>query len=422
MLPLAMAVAVLIFLFSGSPTSARPPERVTHYALVVTGPAFDRGLDAKYWAVNQQTQQVLTHYGYPAEAVYRFCDQGVTRGPGVAGRSTLANLRRVLKHLAKVLVEKDHLFLFLIGHGSPSRGDFVYVLGDGRLSATELKGLVDALPTRTLTIILHPCFSGGFIPKLSRPGRVICTSTSDSEVNRVPWAEAFVAALLPTNKGGRDKPPSIKQAYNAALEVPVRHYGRNLQEHPLLDDNGDGVGHFGKTDVVGGDGALAARRFLGDEGRKLSFSPAALQRLARLNAGLSLTDLARLQEVFAAESAFLGGLGGYADPGARSTRKEDHLAWARKQSAHVVAENLVKKYLFQFDRQARLGKASADRFYADASARFASWGIDLGDRGANLREAQPHLQWARKQTVARLREEIEQKLRVLLAGASDRRK
>jgi hypothetical protein len=400
-------------------------ERVHHYAVVVTGPAFNKGLDACYWGVNQQIRSMLTAYGYPDEAVYCLCDQGPTRGAGILGRSTLANVRKIFRHLSKVLEENDHLLVFMVGHGSPSDGDFVYVLNNGRLTSAELRALLDAVPTRNVTIALSPCFSGGFIPKLSGPGRVICTSTNDAETNATAWAEAFTEALLFRKRGEHsgdelNRRVSIKQAYNVALDATVKRYRGNTREHPLLDDNGDGVGHFGKAAVVDGDGGLAAKRFLGDEGRRLIISPEAVEKLRRLNAGLVLCDLARAQRIFADEGVYLGNLGGYEDDvGANSTRREDHLAWARRQPPHVVADNLVTKYLLQFDRQARQARASAERFYAQSSARLASYGINLGEYSASGTNAGVYLDWAKGQTDATLREHLEARVRALLAGASD---
>ena len=419
-------VAALAMPPASHASGARPgdpgsPDHVSHYAVVVTGPAFDKRLDGLYWACNQRIREMLRQYGYPGEAVYCLADRGPTRGPGVGGRSTLVNLRKIFRHLAQIMKDRDQLFIFLIGHGGPSGKDFIYVLNDGRLTGAELNALLDGLPTRDITLALNPCFSGGFIPKLSGPGRVICTSTNDAEENAVGWAEAFTEALLPRKGGDKAvRRVSIKQAYNAALDATVAHYHGKPREHPLLDDNGDGVGHFGKAAVVGGDGKLAARRFLGDQGHKLVFQVAAVEKLRRLNTRLVLCDLARVQRVFAAESVYLGTLGGYEnDVGANSTREDVHLAWARRQPAHVVAENLVTKYLLQFDRQARRGRESAEHFFAEASARIASYGIDLGDKGASLRDVQPHLDWAKRQTMAALREGLETKLRALLASASD---
>jgi hypothetical protein len=77
----------------------------------------------------------------------------------------------------------------------------------------------------------------------------------------------------------------------------------------------------------------------------------------------------------------------------------------------------VRKYLYQFDRQAASGKQAAEEFFTTSSAQIATYGIDLGSPGANKRDAAEHRSWAAKQSCERLRNEVEMKVRMLLAGA-----
>jgi uncharacterized membrane protein len=134
---------------------------------------------------------------------------------------------------------------------------------------------------------------------------------------------------------------------------------------------------------------------------------------------LSPRSLSRILDVFAAESAWLGRLGGYdKDPGANSPRQQDHLGWAANQPIERVAKNLMGKYDLQFDRQMRMSKDAGQRFYGEASARLAGYGIDLGDPGANGRMAGSHYEWAKKQTPEKLRGGIDDKVRRVMAGAA----
>lgn len=270
---------------TAEPTSE---ERVTHYAFLSTGPAFGERLGRLYWGVNNGMYEVLRQYGYPDEAIYRFGDYSGTRPEGVDGKATLENFRAAFVHLQRQLKPTDHVFIMLVGHGrfSEARDDFVHPLLDGNLSATELKDMVDNLPTNNLSIVVHPCHSGGFIPSLSCPGRVILTSTNEQEVNRVPWAEALVEALKPNggNDLNGDGRVSLKEAYEAALQPAKERCGEDLEEHPLIDDNADGVGSYvAEEETVGGDGRLAAERFLGDDGEPLQFSANAVKRLREQN-------------------------------------------------------------------------------------------------------------------------------------------
>lgn len=285
-----------------------PGDRVTHYAFVSTGDSLKAPLQPIYWAVNKRCYEMLTEeYGYPDEAIYRFSEHGSTKGPGVDGKSTPENFKKTFSHLAAIVKPDDHLTIFLVGHGAPYQGDFIHPLcGKLKFSATELKAMIDPLPSKNITIVLNACHGGGFIAKLTGPGRVVLTCTTAQESNAAKWPEHLIEALFPHSKTPAQFPGakidfpditidangdgriSMKEAYNAALVSGVKRYRSNLREHPQLEDNGDGVGHFGKEDVVEGDGKLAAERFLGDNGKPLNFSPAAIQKLKDLNANLKL--------------------------------------------------------------------------------------------------------------------------------------
>lgn len=408
------SIAIMTAWLSVYAAVLQPAGRVTHYGVVITSLGGWKERTQLFLQINEKCLKLFREYGYPDESIYRLCEDGVTALPGVNGRATNANVRKVFRHLANIMGKGDHLFVILVGHGTMRNGDWVFDTISG-ITATELNGLLNALPTQDITIAVHPCYSGGAIPKLSQPGRVIFTSTTEAEENAHSWG---IPELLFPKKGQRG--PSIKQVYNATVDRAMHDYPGGLKEHPLLDDNGDGVGHFGKAPVVDGDGALAARRFMGDEGRKLNFPASAIQKLKDLNAGLVLSDLTRLYNVFAEEGVYLGGLGGYAnDPGANSTNRSAHLSWARRQTGGAITRNLVNKYCLQFDRQARQGKTSAENFFAEASVRLASYGIDMGDPGANGREKTGHLEFAKRQTIPKLRENIERKVRALMGAASD---
>ena len=54
---------------------------------------------------------------------------------------------------------------------------------------------------------------------------------------------------------------------------------------------------------------------------------------------------------------------------------------------------------------------------AEASARLASYGSDLGTPDANIADPAAHLAAARRKRPEDLRKSLEQKLRLLLAGA-----
>lgn len=124
-------------------------------------------------------------------------------------------------------------------------------------------------------------------------------------------------------------------------------------------------------------------------------------------------------DFFACESVILASLGGYdSHPGAGSRRFEDHLAFARSRSRQEVIEDLARKLDEQLDHQARRGKAAADRFYGEVSARLADYGVDLQDDRSNQKDARSHEQWAAGQVVYRLKQDLRRKVRIIMSSAT----
>ncbi|MFH1226697.1 MAG: hypothetical protein V1701_02185 [Planctomycetota bacterium] len=268
--------------------------KIRRYAVVSCGSAHGEPNHMKwFWGANQCMYAMLKDvYGYPDEAIFCLHEDGKDKDPNVDGVSNLSNFRKVFAHLAKIMKPKDQLFVYIVGHAGPAGGDFIHDLSDAPLTSSELAKMLDALPSQRITIGLTPCCSGGFIKKLSGKGRVICTSTMPQEGNAADWEGCFRSALSKlTADADNDGRVSLKEAYNSSVSDIIKWYGGNpdaLKEHPLLDDNGDGAGHFGREPVVDGDGAVAAKRFLGDEGRKISCDNAVINEIKNLNKDLSL--------------------------------------------------------------------------------------------------------------------------------------
>lgn len=272
--------------------------RIDRYAIITCGPSGGGRLAELYFAVHQRMAKMLREvYGYPDEAVFRLHADGKQGEPGILGVSSSANLRKIFEHLAKITRKGDQVTLFLVGHGGPAGGDCSHSMQGGNLNGKQLNEMVNLLPTDQVNLILHTCFSGAFIPNVSAPNRVVITCCNARQPNGYPWIESFSKALArETGADAQDKRVrvsdkgadadgdgkiSLKEAYNAVLEFDTR-------EEPLLEDNGDRKGNNGTARDVGGDGLLAAKRYLGNEGKKLTYSAASIAELKRLNAGLQL--------------------------------------------------------------------------------------------------------------------------------------
>jgi hypothetical protein len=256
--------------------------RVSHFAFISTGASLGGWLGPCYWRISQALYGVLRdEYAYPNEAIYRLSEAGEFHQPGI-GLATLDNFIKVFDHLGKVTQPDDHVFIAIIGHGVHSKqennqsGDYAHLLVNSRrpgdvapLSPTMLAKLLGNLKARQMTIVLHPCFSGGFIPALTGdPDRVILTSTDADHGNDVGWIEMVTAAL---SRRGRQKGRSMKEVSDESTRGSNIECAGRDPESPQLHNP-----------------QAAANRFLGNDGKSLSFSDQALENLRKENAELRL--------------------------------------------------------------------------------------------------------------------------------------
>jgi hypothetical protein len=130
-------------------------------------------------------------------------------------------------------------YLFILGPGEP--GQVLIGLDGGSINPAELDLWLANLETTSgvdqVNIILDAAYSGSFIsaaPGLSRPKRVVITSSSDQEpAFHNTDGSYFTDALIP----GLKKRLNLHQVFQMAKKM-VQDKG--LKQTPCLDDNGDG--------------------------------------------------------------------------------------------------------------------------------------------------------------------------------------
>jgi len=138
------------------------------------------------------------------------------------------------------------LWLVLIGHGTFDGQEAKFNLRGPDFTATELAQWLQPFH-RPLAIVDTSSASAPFLNKLSGPGRVIVTATrSGEEQNYARFGTYFAAALSdPQSDLDRDGQVSLLEAFLSASARLAEFYktaGRLATEHPLIDDNGDGLG------------------------------------------------------------------------------------------------------------------------------------------------------------------------------------
>ena len=237
------------------------------YAVVVTGRDANQTLLGQHTASTDAVVATLKKRG--------FLDANIKYLKSDAGSSvTKDQIRQALTVWARdrIAAAPAPLYLVMVDHGLPEG----FVLDGEILTPGDLKLYFDTLEndpalvgSSSLSyfkrfIVIGSCYSGAFVEQLSKPGRVIITSAAAEEkslagvnvfgtVSGALYGGDYFLDTLFDFLGRGD---SFKDAFNhATAAVRVRdprsvalglHSGSfdSLAQHPLLDDNGNGVGSY----------------------------------------------------------------------------------------------------------------------------------------------------------------------------------
>lgn len=288
------------------PALPPPPERVRHYAVVCSSFSGDPQHADWFWGSSSWIYRVLREkYGYPDEAIYYLHEdpedaarrnareQDPARRVTVDGKTTVENIGAICRHLSEIVEEGDHVLFYMIGHTGFQGGHSRYATIGEPLADIDLEEMADRIRTRNIAAVFSPCQTEGFLWTLGKPGRVVIVSTRATEFNAAGVAEAGIRGFEdPSCDLDGDGRLSFFEAYQSILKEQQGWYqakGMVQREHALLDDDGDGEGHY-LPDEPDTEGALARKTFLGDEGRRLQVSPAAIAWLKERQKGLALGE------------------------------------------------------------------------------------------------------------------------------------
>ncbi|HIJ88177.1 MAG TPA: hypothetical protein HPP97_10945, partial [Desulfuromonadales bacterium] len=264
------ALAFLPFIHLGSSdASAASPG----YAIVVpANVSFDPDGSADYFKTGNRVKQSLAQRGITdITSIY-------------TGKSSLQNAIQVWAR-DKMNADPAPLYIVVINHGSVDQ----FYLGNETVTAAEMNSWLETLeanitPAAQLqkrVVIFGFCYSGTFIKNLSRSGRIVISSSApDEESYRGPaepdgvrGGEYFIEQLFAELGRG----VTLKKAFSAAtasvrayLPDPaidlvsqyLPFYLDGAVQHPLLDDDGDGIGSNSFSDDTG-DGLIAGTLTLG---------------------------------------------------------------------------------------------------------------------------------------------------------------
>jgi hypothetical protein len=241
------------------------------YALVVSGASGGDPYVAKYSGWRQSFVSTLrTKFGYPDDHVIVLAE---APGPGVRA-ATRDEVRRTLLDLRGRLGKGDQLVVLLIGHGTradgsggpgnPGDDDAKFNLVGPDLKASEWAELLKPLTSR-IVFVDTTAASFPFLRHLAGPGRTVVTATdSTAQEFETVFGEFFVRAFEdPSADADKNGRVSVFEAFvyaSAATRSWYEQRGQLPTERPLIDDDGDGVGHEAWN--PGSDGAFARATFL----------------------------------------------------------------------------------------------------------------------------------------------------------------
>jgi len=160
--------------------------------------------------------------------------------------ATKANLEARLKSIASQAKADDSVVVTLIGHGTYDDRDYKFALPGPDMSATELGQLLDRIQARVL-VVNTTSSSGGSIPILQKPKRVVITSTKTGTEKNVTvfaryWIEALRDAAADADKNGV---VTALEAFKYAEAKTAKYFETQnwlATEHCLIEDAGKGEG------------------------------------------------------------------------------------------------------------------------------------------------------------------------------------
>jgi hypothetical protein len=218
------------------------------YAVIVMGGDETGQMYTYYWMDTYGMYQHLISLGFTAENIYflAYGSDADAHPEAVDRVSTKANVQWAFDQVRFRYTTNDLVYVFWVDHGD----DQLFNLHEGTtITHVEYNDCIRNIYARVIIGAYNPCYSGAVVSHISRPGVITITSQDAQNPNRCGWAGWWRTALAggtsgdPSDKNG-DGRIDMAEAYEwvAPKSQAYSYAGRPAPEHPMFDDNGDGVG------------------------------------------------------------------------------------------------------------------------------------------------------------------------------------
>ncbi|MDM8530005.1 SUMF1/EgtB/PvdO family nonheme iron enzyme [Anaerolineales bacterium HSG25] len=216
-------------------------------------------LQQNIYNVTDEVYKLFLANGYTGEEIYYMAheDNNPDDDPLTDDVDNLdptpTNLQNAITQWAVDKVGPNRAFtLYLMDHGTENK---FYLDGTGQtVTAIELDAwlteLETAAPGVRINVIIEACHSGSFVKTLSKPGRLIMTSTASASVAYASMQSKRGAIFSDAFINGLGRGMSL---FNSFEEARAIAQSAHKDQQPWLDDNGDGL-------YTPADGQEAAKR------------------------------------------------------------------------------------------------------------------------------------------------------------------
>lgn len=241
-----------------------------------------QGADSHYKTLSF-VYDTLIHRGLDPDDIYCYSNYvSDRRVDGIPTQNTISN---VLNNeiLDKMNIAPSNVYIILIDHGMNEK----FYIGSQTITHTQLAGWINDFQnnlasedakTQEIVCILGFCHSGSFIQSLSGENRIIITSSDANEDsfkgpmdrdNNIREGEFFIAEFFKQVALGMNVRTCFEEAViqtelytYSADQWQSFPYSDHALQHPLLEDDGNGIGSNMLSDMSG-DGILSENIFMG---------------------------------------------------------------------------------------------------------------------------------------------------------------